>query len=71
MTDPTVPTATLTLPRLKTTKGAILFGLESDDRTGFPFSNIYVRRDFARQPGKGLPVKAKVTIELIYDEDES
>lgn len=55
---------TLDLPFAKTTRGAVLY--EADDRTGLPFSNLYVRQDALRQPGrKGWPKGFRVTIEEI------
>ena len=57
-------TLTLTLPFSKETRGAVLYQVEGE-RTGLPFSNLYVRKDSLRRPGqKGWPVEIKVTVEV-------
>lgn len=55
---------TLDLPVIKTTRGAVLYGLE--DRTGLPFSNLYVRKEALVREGKqGFPTKIRVTVEVL------
>lgn len=55
---------TVDLPFARTTKGAVYYALP--DRTGLPFSDLYVRQDALRQPGrKGFPRAFRVTIEEI------
>jgi hypothetical protein len=55
---------TLDLPKVRETRGAVMYGLE--DRAGLPFSNLYVRKDALRQEGvKGFPAKIRVTVEVL------
>lgn len=55
---------TLDLFQVKTTKGAVLYGV--DDRAGLPFSNLYVRKDALTREGvKSFPNKIRVTVEVL------
>lgn len=54
---------TLDLFRAKITRGAVMY--QAPDRTGLPFSNLYVRKEaLTREGKKGFPNKIRVTVEV-------
>ena len=55
---------TLDLEFSKVTRGAVMY--ELPDRTGLPFSNLYVRKEaLTREGKKGFPAKIRVTVEVL------
>jgi hypothetical protein len=56
---------TLDLEFSKTTPGTVVYGRA--DRTGLPFSSLYVRKDEIRREGvkDEFPAKIRVTVEVL------